>query len=82
MKLALSRRKQGFETPRERKLFQVLTPPIRSSSPFLGSFWGISDREQGWLTADIDGDFDGSGESRAAHRISHSSRVRGLSDML
>jgi hypothetical protein len=50
--------------------------------PFLGSFWGISDREQGRLTADVDGDFDGSGELRAAHRISHSSGVRGLSDML
>jgi hypothetical protein len=30
------------------------------SSPFLGSFWGISDDEHGRPTADIDGDFDGS----------------------
>jgi hypothetical protein len=52
------------------------------SSPFLGSFWGISDDEHGRPTADIGGNFDGSAESRAAYRISHSSGVRGLSDML
>jgi hypothetical protein len=52
------------------------------SSPFLGSFWGISDDEHRRPTADFGGNFDVSGESRAAHRISRSSGVRGLSDML
>jgi hypothetical protein len=57
----------------------------------LGSFWGISDREQGRLTADIDGNFDG---RRKAHistislagrppaGFSHSSWVSGLSDTM
>jgi hypothetical protein len=62
--------------------FRYLRRQYALSSPFLGSFWGISDGEQGRPTADIGGNFAGSGESRAAHRISRSSGVRGLSDML
>ena len=39
---SLSRRKQGFESPRERQGFQQLSDMSVSFPNYLGSFWGIN----------------------------------------
>jgi hypothetical protein len=47
-------------------IFKYLNRKAAFHSPSLGSFWGISDREQGRPTADIRGNFHGpSGRKRS-----------------
>jgi hypothetical protein len=57
--LALSRRKHGSSPLGSANDFKYLSRHDASIHPSLGSFWGISDREQGRPTADIRGNLGG-----------------------